>query len=253
MPIDRHRAVITTVRAERDHAVSYDEKVSYKMALSIKTDLTPLNTPRGYEVRAEGVFFQDGPNSQSPKRQLTTVAAGVSSVTRTLTGKFWCVTVTWRDHDGNVKSQSLDYTSLLNRSGSLEDLAAGGLFILPGAVPQFALYLSLCAAMPGVPRYRTHHSLGLFAWPRNDVDGVLHFLLGDRCLIPASLRTSAPHLLEDQWQDPLNAETAADGEVPTPDTQFDQPEAEMAEVEGRAVPPALPDQGCGMLHIVRHA
>ncbi len=170
------------------------------MTVADTIDFSAFPVPNGFELNHAGVFAVADGDPKAPKRRITTVPAWVSSMTRGLTGESWSIQLTWRDHDGGTKSEILDYTALLTRSGNLEALASSGLLILPGFVLQFSTYLSLAAAQPGVPRFRTYHSLGLVAWRRNGIDGVLHFVLPDRCLVPASVKADDEEMEEVQYR-----------------------------------------------------
>lgn len=141
--------------------------------------------PVGFEVSASGVFFVDSKDPRSPKRRVTSVPAWVSSINRSIDGGAWAICVQWMDRDAQVRTRSVDYASLLKRSDDLSDLAADGLLIMPGAVQLFATFLSLCAARTDLPRFRTFHSLGLHAWSRYGVPGLLHFILPNQCLVPS--------------------------------------------------------------------
>ena len=141
----------------------------------------PLSlVPNGFKVTADGVFFCDEDDS----KQLTTVVAWVSALTRTLSASNWSIVITWQDLDGKEKTALVAYDMLQGRNGVLEALMRDGLFILPGSLPQFARFLALSTALPDMPRIRTHRQLGFFTVPGEDGSEQLAFMLPDQCLLP---------------------------------------------------------------------
>lgn len=149
-------------------------------------------------------------------------------MSRSIEGGHWSIHVKWKDQDAQIRGQSLDCAALLRRAEYLSELASDGLLIMPGAIQQFATYLSLCAARPNLPRFRTYHSLGLHAWSRNGFTKLLHFVLPDRCLKPS--REALLEFQREQLGRPLDEQE--DSVVSSHDEETSSPEEhEMEEVK----------------------
>ena len=67
---------------------------------STMADIPLSLVPNGFKVTADGVFLCD----EDDVKQLTTVAAWVSALTRTLSASNWSIVITWRDLDGKEKT-----------------------------------------------------------------------------------------------------------------------------------------------------
>lgn len=150
------------------------------MTTTLTANISSFLVPDGFKVTADGVFLCD----EDDVKQLTTVAAWVSALTRTLSASNWSIVITWRDLDGKEKTALVAYDMLQGRNGVLEALMRDGLFILPGSLPQFARFLALSTALPDMPRIRTHRQLGFFTVPCEDGSEQLAFMLPDQCLLP---------------------------------------------------------------------
>jgi putative DNA primase/helicase len=153
------------------------------MSMPVQAIFSPDSIPAGFDATAQGVFYTE---AEHPK-QLTTVKAWVCAVLRTIQGNHWSIQVAWVDLDGNTKSAILTSASLSKQGNAFEDLSQDGLFLLPGAASLFARYLMLAAALPAMPRVRTHRKLGFFTLVNEEASDTLGFMLPYASLHPKPL------------------------------------------------------------------
>ena len=150
------------------------------MTATVSTHIPSNFVPSEFDVTDEGVFIGD----EDSIKQLTTVPAWVSGLTRTLSASHWSIVITWLDLDGKEKTAIVAYDMLQSRNGVLDTLMRDGLFIIPGCQQMFARFLALSAALPDIPRIRTHRQLGFFTVPNGEDEELLAFMLPNQCILP---------------------------------------------------------------------
>ena len=179
------------------------------MATTLPTAFSPSCLPAGFDLKADGVYNTEGEND----KRLTSVRAWVSATTRNLNAGDWSIVVSWEDPDGMIKASILPYESLSPRGSVIEGLIRDGLLVIPGSIGQFLRYLSLAAALPGIPRIRTHRHLGFFKVERGGILGVLGFMLPSDCLFPATLEQPDATDTENEPPEPVRFHPLVESKV----------------------------------------